>query len=62
MEVRLMANTPIQEKNWKLNEYKKSFFKRRATALLSCLDCITTLARLGFRRRIYFSRTEQNAC
>ena len=30
----------------------KACFKRRATAVLSWLDCSTTLARLGFRRRI----------
>ena len=30
----------------------KACFKRRATAVLSWLDCSTTLARLGLRRRI----------
>ena len=30
----------------------KACFKRRATAVLSGLDCSSTAARLGFRRRV----------
>ena len=42
----------------------RACFERRATAMqswfdCSSLDCSTTLARLGFRRRIYFSRIER---
>ena len=37
----------------------KACFKRRATAVLSWFDCSTTAARVGFRRRIYFSRIER---
>ena len=45
-------NLKVNKSECRGKHHTKACFKRRATALLSWLDCSTTLARLGFRRRI----------
>ena len=59
-------HTHAREKKKRLSVFHtlRACFERRATAMqswfdCSSLDCSTTLARLGFRRRIYFSRIER---
>ena len=48
---RTHVSQAYKSKSW-LRPWNKACFKRRATAVLSWLDCSPTAARLGFRRRI----------
>ena len=45
-------NLKVNRSECRGKHHTKACFKHRATALLSWLDCSTTIARLGFRRRI----------
>ena len=45
-------NLKVNKSECRGKHHTKACFKRRATALLSWLDCSTTIARHGFRRRI----------